>query len=109
MPTVPDLVLKQNDTWPPLTSVLTDANGAINLTTATSVTIHMKGLLGSTVTGACVVTDAPNGKVSYTWAVGDTAIVDTYNVEFAIVWTVGGEETVPSGGYNVVQIVAELA
>jgi hypothetical protein len=43
-----------------------------------------------------VITNAPGGQVSYTWSGTDTAVADTYQVEFEIHWATGGIQTVPS-------------
>ena len=108
------LNLKTFDTWPPVSGTLSDVNGVINLTTAVSVKFIMKGnRTGTVVTGACVITDAANGRVQYTWSHGppaDTAIADTYQVEFEINWGSNEIQTVPNAATaNVmIQIDADL-
>ncbi len=62
----------------------------------------------ATVEGACSITDADTGEVTYTWAAGDTASSGTYDLEFEITWADGGVETVPSSGYETVVIEDDL-
>lgn len=91
------LTLKQDDTYPPLQATLTENNEPLNLTTAVTVTLVMKGTQTSTVvTGECTVTNASSGQISYSWASGDTSTADTYQTEFLISWGTGSEQTVPN-------------
>jgi hypothetical protein len=84
---------------------------AINLTSATSVTFKMR-LVDTTgapeVSGACVVTSAASGTVTYEWDPGDTATPGTYDVEFQILWNDGTIETVPNSGYGAVIVTDDL-
>lgn len=92
-----NLVLKQDDTYPPLQATLSENGSAIDLTTATSVEVVLKGQASSTViTGACTYPSPTTGGVSYAWQIGDTATPDTYAVEWMITWTGGKEQTVPN-------------
>jgi hypothetical protein len=106
-----DFTMKQNDTWPPLPATLQDANGPINLTTATSVRL----ILVPTGGGAAIVDDpvtivsAAAGTVRYTWVTGDTATIGTFKGEFEITWNDGKIGTVPNEGYFVVEILDDLA
>ncbi len=108
------IILKRHDTWPPVQAILSDSAGPIDLTTAISVEFIMKGQTTSTlVTGTCSVVTPASGLVEYAWAVGDTAIADSYQVEFEITWDVGPPaktQTVPSSlaGDQVIQIDADL-
>lgn len=102
-----DLTLKQHDTWPPLRATLSDTSGPIDLTDVTQVKLIMKSD-AFTITGICTVTDAPNGRVSYTWASGDLANTGTYNAEFEITWPGSKVETVPSGGYLTIDVIGDL-
>lgn len=107
----PDLVLKRHDTWPPLQATLSDQNGPIDLTNASTVHVIMKGTT-ALIDGACTIdanqTSTGMGQVTYTWAIGDTAITDTYQVEFEIVWAAGGIETIPNDSYRSIQIINDL-
>lgn len=102
-----DLVTKQHDTFPPVVANLRDAEGAVDLSSATQVRfLASNGTF--TIVGTCTVTDAANGEVTYTWAVGDTANIGTYKVEFEVTWTGGGVQTFPNGDYKELDIVADL-
>lgn len=91
-----NLVVKANDTYPPITAVLSDANGPINLTTATTVMFIMKSSTGVMVSGTCTITSPTAGQVQYLWATSDLAVIGQYEVEFEIHWSGGGIQTVPN-------------
>lgn len=95
---MPDLIVKRFDTYPPVTAVLSDVNGPIDLTAASSVKFIMKGQQQSTVvTGTCAISSPANaGQVQYFWVSGNTSVADTYGVEFEITWQAGGKQTVPN-------------
>lgn len=104
---MPDRTFKAHDLFPPLEATLSDENGPIDLSTATSVKLLMKS--GSTnVTGRCTVVDAANGRVRYDWIRGDTDTIGTYQVEFEITWPTALPETVPNTGYNEIVIEQDL-
>lgn len=107
---MPDLVIKQHDTAPTLTAALSDQNGPIDLTNASTVLMLMTGLLGTaTVVATMGIASAPGGFVAYGWTVPvQTAVADTYNTEFQIGWKNGTLETVPNSGYNQIQIAPDL-
>ena len=111
MAATPALTLKQDDTAPALQATLSDSNGPINLTNATSVKLVMKGNNTATVVvGTCTITNAAQGQVSYTFTAGNTATPDVYQVEFEITWSGGGEQTVPNAAAAnpTIEIDAEL-
>lgn len=104
-----DFSLKKHDTWPPLNATLSDANGPINLTAATTVKLIIKPTGGgSAITGTCAVISAPAGTVRYTWATGNTDISGTYSGEFEITWSDGKIGTVPNEGYFTLEILDDL-
>lgn len=109
----PNLIVKRHDTWPPVKATLqqqnpvTGAIEALNLTGALKVTIILKGP-SSLVQGTCVITAATEGKLEYTWAVGDTAETGEYEVEFEIEWSATHIESVPNSGYQIVEIQPDL-
>ena len=114
---MPDLTVKRGDDFPPLQAVLSDINGPINLSNASSVQLLMKGAV-SGVSGPMTIGSAVAGYVTYNWRASDLAFIDTYQVEFEISWasTVGASpatQTVPSGTngqavYNSIVTVADL-
>lgn len=108
-----DYTMKQNDTFPVLTAILSDQVGPVNLTTADSVKFIMKMASPSTlVTGVCVIvtpqTGADVGKVTYDWIPADTATNGTYQVEFEVTWNPGDVETFPNDGYKTLEIKDDL-
>lgn len=105
-----DWVMKQNDTWPPMPAQLRDASGPIDLTTADSVTLHLKDQGAGTTTGGgpCTIADAAVGRVTYTFTTTDTDTVTMFNAEFEIDWGSSQITTFPNEGYFTVQITAEL-
>lgn len=108
-----DRTIKRGDTGPPLNATLSDANGAINLTTATQVKILFASIDADpvdTFSGVCTIVDAALGKVRYTWAIDgtDTNVAATYHVEFEITWGDGTKWTVPNDTYKSVEIKADL-
>ena len=102
--------MKQNDTWPPMPAQLKDANGPVDLTTANTVTLHLKATGGGTTTGggACTITDAVAGRVTYTFTAADTDTVTVFDAEFEIDWGAGQITTIPNEGYFQVQVTKEL-
>lgn len=104
-----DLTIKQNDTWPPIEAVLSDAAGPVDLTGAAVKLILKSAGAGSTViTGACTIVDAVAGSVRYTWLAADTASVNTLNGEFEVTWGDGNVTTFPNDAYFSVEIKADL-
>lgn len=80
----------------------------IDLTTATSVSLAVKAKDGSPVwKNACDIIDAEAGIVEYDFTALDTAMPDTYDAEFEILW--GSEvQTVPNDGYFNFTVIADL-
>jgi len=93
--------MKQNDTSPPLTAQLTNANGPQDLTGAT-VTMSMR-LQGSSANkisdAACSIVGNPTlGNVQYNWQAGDTNTAGVFAVEFRVTFSNGTIATFPSIG-----------
>jgi hypothetical protein len=76
--------------------------------TGCTVQFVMSNTLTPKVNHAATITDAPNGIVSYSWIAGDTDTVGSYKAEWVITYPNGHKRTVPSGGYDYVDIVASL-
>jgi uncharacterized protein YfaS (alpha-2-macroglobulin family) len=80
------MIIKQNDTYPPLTATLTDGYGnAIDLTDAT-VTLYMVNAAGVVVIDGnpVTVTNPSSGVVEYEWGVGETSVPGEYLAEFKV-------------------------
>jgi hypothetical protein len=102
--------IKQHDTWPPLPFALADANGPINLATATNVKFlaKMTQPVAATIHGDCVLVDPASGIGRYEWAAGDTAQPGSYRVEFEIDWGAGKIETIPNDNYDTLVVLEDL-
>ncbi len=107
---MPDITIKQHDTWPPLKATLSDSVGPVNLTGATvKVILKDNNLISpTTIIGNCTLVDAANGKVAYTWTAPDTANVNTFNGEFEVTWGDSTITTFPNVGYFTLAMVADL-
>ena len=104
-----DATMKTGDTWPPLVATLTKGDGSpIDLTTATGVTIRMKSPSNAIRTGACTVTNAAQGIVSYTFIAADTATPGTYRLEWDIDFGSGKLQTAPNDDYRELLVVESL-
>ena len=104
--------LKRNDTYPPVIATLQDEQGTIPLTGAT-VRFKMapapdSGLTVSPISRTCTITDAANGKVQFSWQVGDTATAGVYRGEFEVTFPNGAVETFPSNDYINIIIRSDL-
>lgn len=101
--------IKRGDTWPPLRGLASDADGPINMTAATSITLLAKS--GSTLISGAVsalpTPDADGFNWSYTWDAADTSIVGEYSVELEIDWGDDHYETIPNEGHETLHIVQD--
>lgn len=107
-----DVVIKQNDTWPPLRGAAADEDGLMDLSAADSLRFIMKS--GQTlVDGSATAIEPPDEdgfNWSYTWGTADTSVVGTYQAELEITWDAGPPvkiETVPNEGTLEIEIEAE--
>lgn len=90
----------KGDTTPFEDQLKWDDGTVIDLTTATSVKITLRGYLATTnkVNDAvCVITDTVNGKVSYHWIAADVDTAGMYKYKYKITFSDGTILTVPSG------------
>lgn len=105
--------IKRGDTLPQLATVLLDGEGSpLDLTTALSVKLSM--ILcehpRTVVLDETPASFAPNttGAVWYDWQVGDTSAVGRYNIEWTVTFVGGVTLTVPSKGYDTVEVTRDL-
>ncbi len=104
-------IWKRYDTYPPLAAVLSDTNGAIALTSASSVKAVWQSTTPPTQitgTGPMTIASAAGGYVTYGWQGSDLGYADTYNLEFEIHWQTGTIETVPNDGYATFKVEPDL-
>lgn len=92
-----DFYIGQGARRPVLGATLTDANGPVNLTSASSITFRGRLMDGTTTFSGSAVADAPAaGHVTYSWGANDTATPGTYMVEFSVTWSTGITQTFPT-------------
>lgn len=100
-----DATMKSGDTWPPLATTLTKADGQpIDLTTADNVKINMRTPTNDIRQGTCTVTNGTLGVVSYTFVPGDTATAGIYKLEWEINFP-SGTQTAPNDGYKELLVI----
>ncbi|MCJ8139529.1 hypothetical protein [Falsirhodobacter halotolerans] len=102
--------IKQGDTSPALARVLETAQGPIPLEVGDRVTFSMRRPYG----GPVIVDRQPcqireGNVVVYFWHDRDTAVPGLHEGEFQITRADGSIETVPNGGYLVVNVVETVA
>lgn len=99
--------IKQGDTKP-LVATLEDANGLVNLAGVTSVVMRMKSLVAGSghvpIAGTCDILQSVDGngrivdkgKVSYSWATGETDVAGVYGLEWVLTDAFGKTQTFPN-------------
>lgn len=103
--------IKRGSTLPALTAALVDASGnAINLTTATTVTMVMRLQSGSApkISKTATITNAATGAVSYSWTTQDTDTAGRYDVEWVVNWNSGDVQRFPIQGYQSISVEEDL-
>lgn len=104
-----DYTIKRNDTAPAIEVTLKDANGPIDLTNAKAIHIYLKSASLLVKTSTMTVVDAEAGEVKYVWQKEDLKEAGTYDMEFEITWEDDTVTTIPSTGYNSLEVEADLA
>lgn len=104
------LRIKQNDTYPKLSTVLRDpvTQLPIDLTLATSAALRIRKADSTVLHRSAVATivDPPtSGKLEYAWQAGDTAEAGDYYVEWSVFFGYGNVKTYPHNDYNLLVIV----
>lgn len=109
-----DWTTKKNDLLPILSVTLQDANGAVDLSGATSIKFQMilKANMGGTPkVDAAAVADPDQvtnkGLITYTWASGDTDTPGTYLGEFEALYGTS-PLTFPNDSYYIIAIVDDV-
>ena len=106
------ILVKQDDTKPPVRAQLLDANGdPIDLSNvpADGVTFQVETKGETTVvSGACEIVNATEGQVRYEWSSSDTADAGEFRGEFDVSYSDGSTQTVPNDGYIPVKITRQI-
>lgn len=98
--------IKKGDTRPTVKATLSSGS----LASATVKFIMKNRDTGAVVINAsATITDAPNGKVQYSWSAGQTATAGTFLAEFQVTFSGGLVETYPNSDYIIVNIVEDIA
>lgn len=107
----PDAYWKQGDTAPALAEQLFDGTGAaVNLAGASvKFMAWFPGDAAVKINAAATITDAANGKVSYTPSSTDTNTVGDLMVEWQVTFSGGAIETFPNAGWQKVRVKDDVA
>ena len=105
------LYMKKGDLLPDVTTQLIGPDGnPLNLTGVTSVTFLVRTVSGRLLVNraASIVEPATDGRVRHAWVAGDTDTIGTHNVEWRVVYPGAKPMTIPSRGYDQIEISARL-
>lgn len=92
--------MRQGDTAQPLTGQLTLNGSPFPIDASAVVTLWGINSQGAVIIdGTCTVTDAPNGRWSYTLTDTDVATAGQYTLEIRVEWS-AGKLTFPNGQTN---------
>jgi len=105
--------IKQGDNSPFLETTLLDGEGvALDLTDATTVTLSMTPCehpRTPVLDNVAADFDADaTGSVWYEWQAGDTDVAGRYNIEWTVIYPSGLHLTIPSKGYDIVEVTKRL-
>jgi hypothetical protein len=88
---------KTGDTTPDIGGQLTDNDGPVDISGATSVKfIAVCDARVDPIEGTCDVPAGASGLWSYTWGASDLDTAGTYFCEIEVTWTVGKIQTFPN-------------
>ena len=102
--------IKQDDVGAPIIAVLNQAGAAVDLSTATGVLFLMRSRStgAAQINAAATVTGAGSGEVTYTPVAGDLDTPGLFDAEWQVTFASGQVATFPSGGYTLINVVADL-
>lgn len=104
---MPDFTIGQGDRKPDLTFQLLENGAAMNLASATNVTLKALKADGTTgFSGTCTLTSASLGKGKYTFASGDTDEPGVYRVVFVVDSGLSTQQTVPTARTSTIHVTA---
>lgn len=103
----------QGDTAPPISSRLSDEDGAVDLSNVSNVEFHMmdkfeRVVVSDDVTGRVNYVDKSVGEVEYVFKQEDTTDVGIYKGEWQVLYNDGTIETFPTDGYVDIHITEEI-
>ena len=105
--------MKTNDLEPSFEVQLLDGSTPVDLTSAMGVLFIMRNRKGVKAIGAMNVADQTAsdtvGIVTYTWVLGDTDTVGTYQVEVEVTWPGLRQQTFPAAQYLIVSVQKSLS
>ena len=95
-------VIKKGDTFTPLSGVLKDKNGVVDLTPSSSVLLYVRSRSGDVLINgkSMTVVNAGKGEVKYEWEKEDVLVPGVYGYEIVVVWFNGKKTTFPNSGLN---------
>jgi BppU N-terminal domain len=105
-----DFTIRQGDTKPYFSTVLTNPDGSVvDLTSATvSFTMRDQATKLRVITGSCTIVAPTLGQVQYHWAPGDTSVAGWYNGVFAVTFADTSRETFPNDHNNTVLVTPSV-
>jgi hypothetical protein len=106
-----DFTIKQNDTYPPILTTVSDAAGPIDLTDATVEFWFRNPVTGVVRHAAATVLDQSGeskGKVQYDWVVGDTAMKGGFLFEVRVMFGGSLRMTLPIDGYFTLAVIDDI-
>lgn len=107
-----DFYIKRGDRKPAITARLRAADGTYVVLTNSTVKFQMRRFAD----GALVVSSAATlgnqttepGRTTYAWVAGDTDSIGFHFAEWEVTFTDGTRQTFPTGGYHLIDVVADL-
>lgn len=108
--TTADATVRSGDTAPALVATLKADDGTVVNLTGATVTFSMRDQKTGAilVTGACTLTSATGGVVTYTWVTGNTDVAGVYNADFKVTFSGGAIETFPNSRFLIVSVQPAL-
>jgi len=107
---MPDLTIKRHDHGRQMWFTVIDQDGAVDLSTAASVTLYLR--TGTTLVDLVATKDpdqvANKGRAYVVPTAAETATDDSYDAEVEVIWGDGSKETFPNDSYRSVTIFADL-
>ena len=107
-----DLNLVQDDTYPSRFQ-LKDANGAVDLTNATTIKLFLKSASPSTLVTVTCTKDADQvgnkGWATASWGATDLQTATNYDVEVQVTWSNGTKATFPTASPRSAIVRADLS